>query len=84
MIWPLESWTNRFGLSAATRRSAMLGGGLRATTTTLGELRRFVAALEGWPDHATVAPTSGAVLHVEYTENADPRVRHPEPDGSGS
>lgn len=71
--WPLERWTNRIGVSSSTRRSAYLGGGFsRANETTLGELRRFVKALERWPDSAEVAHTSGSVLHVEYFDSADP------------
>lgn len=61
----------RFGISAETRRAAMLGGFLGDPTgTNLGKLRRFVASLDQWPDNARVSPTSGAVLKVTYTEAA--------------
>lgn len=73
--WPLEIWKSGIGVSSSTRRSAILSGGMiTPEATNLGELRKFVSALEKWPDQTDIRPTSGAVLAAEYYENADPLV----------
>jgi len=68
-------WNNRIGVSSSTRRTAILGGGmLHPTVTNLGELRKFVASLERWPDAVDIRPTAGAVLSAEYIVSADSLV----------
>ena len=79
--WPLAKWTKGVGLTSATRREAVLSGRISdANSTSLGELRRFVASVERWPDSACVTKHSGAVIGVEFFERADPLM--PEPVGS--
>lgn len=78
MMWPLHKWTDKFGISASTHRSASLGSTSWGTSgTDLGRLREFVRRLDAWPDSARVEQTSGAVLEVSFFSDADPMTTEP-------
>lgn len=64
----------RWFVKADTSREAVLNGTLTtAATTTLGNLRAFVKALEQWPDNAKVkGDASGCVIKVTTWQPADP------------
>jgi hypothetical protein len=71
--WSLPSWQKGVGVSSETRRYAALSGGISwPNNTTLGDLRKFVASLDRWPDKATVTSENGSVIQVEFFEAADP------------
>lgn len=57
-----------------TRTATLNGEFLTADTTSLKQLRRFVAALEAWPDNAKVRKISGAMLRVSTVRDLDPFV----------
>ena len=68
----LMRWFDNVGRSSVTTRRVMLGGKwLSSDRTELGDLRKFVASLEKWPDSADVRPTSGAILEVSFDEYPD-------------
>lgn len=62
----------RWVVRGDTSRQADLYGFFDARTTSLGTLRKFVAALEKWPDSAKVKSDSGLVIRVTTWAPAEP------------
>jgi len=71
--WPLHGWIKGIGTTSSTRRETVLSGGTGGPNwTDLGTLRRFMSTVEKWPDSASVTKHDGAVIGIEFYENADP------------